>query len=155
MKSLISMRAEEGKEISKQLKIHLDNIQKYLSRLIELLPEEAKEYRRRLESRIIGMLGEKITIDEYRLIHEIAILAEKADVTEETARLKSHLRQLTQWLQLKKEKGIGKKLDFILQEINREINTIGSKSNHLDIARLVIELKNETEMIREQVQNIE
>lgn len=155
LKSLISMRAEEGKEISKQLKIHLDNIQKYLSRLIELLPEEAKEYRRRLESRIIGMLGEKITIDEYRLIHEIAILAEKADVTEETARLKSHLRQLTQWLQLKKEKGIGKKLDFILQEINREINTIGSKSNHLDIARLVIELKNETEMIREQVQNIE
>ena len=92
-------------------------------------------------------------VDESRLAMEVAIFADKSSIDEEIVRFKSHVKQLLKTLEL--EEPIGKKLDFIVQEMNREVNTIGSKANNLDITNSVIELKNEIEKIREQIQNIE
>ncbi|MCL2817506.1 MAG: DUF1732 domain-containing protein, partial [Clostridiales bacterium] len=101
---------------------------------------------------IEALLGE-VVIDEARLANEVAFLADKADVCEELARMQSHLGQFAQTLSL--EEPVGRKLDFLVQEMNREVNTIGSKANNLEITSLVIEAKSLVEKIREQIQNIE
>ena len=100
----------------------------------------------------INELLETIPVDEYRLAQEIAVLAEKTDITEEIVRCRSHLDQYLSFLHEKET--VGKRLTFLLQEINREINTIGAKNSDIDLTNLVIELKNDTEKLREQAQNI-
>jgi uncharacterized protein (TIGR00255 family) len=115
-------------------------------------PETVKAYRERLEAKIKELL-EDAKVDEQRLITETAIFADKVAVDEETVRLRSHIKQLSSLLE---ENGpVGKKLDFIVQEMNRETNTIGSKCQDVEIAHIVVDIKSEIEKIREQVQNIE
>ncbi|MBR6509886.1 MAG: DUF1732 domain-containing protein, partial [Clostridia bacterium] len=115
-------------------------------------PETVKAYRERLEEKIKELLGDA-KVDEQRLITETAIFADKVAVDEETVRLRSHLKQLNNLLSLNEP--VGKKLDFIVQEMNRETNTIGSKSQNIEIAHTVVDIKSEIEKIREQIQNIE
>ena len=119
--------------------------------------KESEEYLRDIASyvdeRIKEVLQDKSIVDESRLAMEVAVFADKSSIDEEIVRFKSHIKQLLKTLEL--EEPIGKRLDFIVQEMNREVNTIGSKANNLDITNSVIELKNEIEKIREQIQNIE
>ena len=115
-------------------------------------PQIVSEYRTRIEERMRDILG-SATYDETRLLTEVAIFADKVNVNEETVRLKSHIAQ---FLKMLEDGGcVGRKIDFLIQEMNREINTIGSKSNDLDIAKIVIDVKAEIEKLREQIQNVE
>jgi uncharacterized protein (TIGR00255 family) len=117
------------------------------------LQQVVVEYKQKLENRIKELLGQQ-SIDENRLAMEVAIFADRCSIDEELVRLGSHMIQLRDILSIKKQP-VGRKLDFLVQEINREINTIGSKSNDIVITRYVLDLKSETEKIREQIQNIE
>jgi len=129
---------------------------KYILSVVEEIeirsPQVVKEYREKIESRIKELLGE-IPVDESRILTEVAIYADKISITEELVRLKSHLSELNTILD--SDQPVGRKLDFLLQEMNREINTIGSKANDLEISKKVVEIKAELEKLREQVQNIE
>lgn len=111
------------------------------------------EYRDKLKDRIKDLLEGNIELDEDRLSNEVAFFADKSSIDEEIVRLKSHIKQFKSILD--EEDSIGRKLDFLIQELNREINTIGSKANDIVIAKYVVEVKAELEKIREQVQNIE
>lgn len=150
--ALVAMRAVEGHELQKELLARVDRIEKQL-RVIEAGSGGLVDaYRERLRKRMTELL-DKATIDETRLAQEVAYLAEKSDITEEIARLNSHLGQLRELLQGDHE--VGKKLDFLLQETNREANTILSKSAALAICDAAIEIKTEVEKLREQANNIE
>jgi uncharacterized protein (TIGR00255 family) len=116
------------------------------------VPQVIEEYRKRLQERIRELTGEAL-VDETRLLQEVAIMADKSDITEEIVRFRSHIEQLNDLLT--KEEGAGRKIDFLIQEIGREINTIGSKSSDSEISRSVIEIKSELSKLREQVQNVE
>lgn len=152
IEQLIAMRDTEGKKLANDIKIRGERIGKTLKKIEERSPEVVKEYRNRLQEKIRQILPD-IQIDENRLITEVAIFAERSSINEEIVRLESHLEQLMQILT--QEGPIGRKLDFLLQEMNREINTIGSKANDLAISKMVVEIKSELEKIREQIQNIE
>ena len=115
-------------------------------------PERVREYREKLLARMKEVLADT-SIDETRIVTEAAIYADKTAVDEETVRLRSHLQQLDGML--KEVKPVGRKLDFLVQEMNREVNTIGSKALDAEIARLVVEAKSEIEKLREQIQNVE
>ena len=118
----------------------------------ERSPQTVEEYSQRLEARLREIL-ESNTVDESRIVTEAAIFADKTAVAEETVRLRSHLSQLRDMI--KSDEPVGRKLDFLVQEFNREANTIGSKGNDVQMARIVVDLKSEIEKIREQIQNIE
>ena len=148
----IAMREVEGAALSANIREKGQNIEQLLS-VIELkAPDVTENYRKKLKKRMDeAMAG--IAVDEYRFLNEVAHFADKASIDEEITRLKSHLTQLPQILD---EGGaVGRKLDFLAQELAREANTIGSKANFADITKIVIDLKGEIEKIREQVQNIE
>lgn len=147
-----AMRIAEGEKLKSDLLSHLDFIEKSIDEIEKRAPEIVNDYRARLEERIRTVLEER-TFDESRLLTEVAIFSEKVDTNEETVRLKSHVAQFKKML----EDGgcVGRKIDFLIQEMNREINTVGSKSNDLATAKTVIDLKAETEKLREQIQNIE
>jgi len=151
--SLIQMREKEGHELRNSLLQKADYMEGIISQIENRSPEVVIEYKQKLESRIKDILNQQ-TIDENRLAMEVAIFADRCSIDEEIVRLGSHLRQLRDILSIKKQP-VGRKLDFLVQEINREINTIGSKSNDILITKNVLELKSETEKIREQIQNIE
>jgi uncharacterized protein (TIGR00255 family) len=121
-------------------------------KLLEYAPKVAENYRLRLKTRI-AELADQHQGDEGRLEQEVAIFAEKASIDEELVRLESHLRQFMEFIAA--EQPVGRKMDFLCQEINREVNTIGSKSNDISMTRIVVEMKSELEKLREQVQNIE
>ena len=147
-----AMRITEGNKLSADLKSHLAFIENATEEIEKRSPEIVKEYRERLEERMREILG-SATYDETRLLTEVAIFADKVNVNEETVRLRSHI---SQFLGMLDEGGtVGRKIDFLIQEMNREINTIGSKSNDLDSARIVIDVKAEIEKLREQIQNVE
>ena len=147
-----TMRIAEGEKLAGDLREHLGFILNATSEVEKRSPEIVKEYRARIEERMRDILG-SATYDETRLLTEVAIFADKVNVNEETVRLKSHVDQFTKMLD---EGGsVGRKIDFLIQEMNREINTIGSKSNDLDVARIVIDVKAEIEKLREQIQNVE
>lgn len=148
---LNNMRAVEGLELYKDLEINLKQIEAWVKRLQSLAPEVITQYREKLKTRIESYLLEPI--DEARLITEVAIFADKADINEELVRLHSHIRQFYQIMEEKNP--IGRKLDFLLQEMNREVNTIGSKANSADIGTIVVEMKSNLEKMKEQIQNIE
>ncbi len=118
----------------------------------ERSPETVKQYNDKLIERVHELLGD-VSLDEGRILQEVAIYADKVAVAEETVRLRSHIEQLNIFLE--SNEAVGRKMDFLVQEINREANTIGSKANDVEIARKVVDIKAEIEKIREQIQNIE
>lgn len=147
-----AMRAKEGESMAQDIGARLDHIEALTAQVEQRSPETVREYREKLEGRMREVL-QSTTIDEGRILTEAAIFADKVAVDEETVRLRSHLAQLREMLRA--EEPVGRKLDFLIQEVNRESNTIGSKCSDVAIARVVVELKAEVEKIREQVQNIE
>ena len=148
----IAMRETEGEKLYSDVKYRTAEILKMVEFVESKTPETVEAYRARLEARIKELLDSPV-YDENRVIVETAILADKVAVDEETVRLRSHIDQL---LKLLREGGaVGRKLDFIVQEMNREANTIGSKSQNLEIAQTVVDIKSQIEKIREQIQNIE
>ena len=147
-----AMRSAEGSKLSDDIVSRIDAIEELTSRIEARSPETVLEYREKLKVRMKEVL-QSTTIDETRILMEAAIYADKVAVDEETVRLRSHLSQLRGMME--SEVPVGRKMDFLIQEINRESNTIGSKCNDLEIAGVVVELKAIIEKMREQVQNIE
>ncbi len=148
--SLHKMRQEEGQHLQDDLAQRIDSIEKHAEQINLRQPEVIQEYKTRLQEKI-KLLGAEI--DDSRLAQETAILADRCDITEEITRLGSHLKQFRKLFDSKEPSG--RKLEFITQEINREINTMGSKSSDIQISSLVIEIKSSLEKIREQLANIE
>ena len=148
----ICMRQAEGEKLKNDVLTRADFIIEKVKFIEDRSPETVVEYNEKLKSRIKELLGDA-SVDEQRLLNEAAIFADKIAVAEETVRLRSHISQLRVFLQ--SDEAIGRKLDFLVQEINREANTIGSKAQDVDIAKAVIAIKAEVEKIREQIQNIE
>ena len=146
------MRRNEGKRLSRDLKSRIGKLEKTLDRIETLSAINVNQYRKRLKNKISELLQER-ELDEQRLAQEVAFMAERSDVTEECVRLRSHNQQFLSALEEKTS--VGKRLTFLLQEMNREANTVGSKASHASISEKVIFLKEEIEKLREQVQNIE
>ena len=146
------MREREGERLRRDMLGKLETIEGLVSVVEERSPQTVKEYRERLEARLRDILADR-SLDEQRVITEAAIFADRTAVDEETVRLRSHIAQFRTML----EEGspIGRKMDFLVQEFNRESNTIGSKCQDLDITRTVVDMKAEIEKIREQIQNLE
>lgn len=152
IKNISLAREVEGKRLADDIKGRLTKISYYVQKAEERSSSLLEEYREKLLNRAIELKANEI-MDENRLGQEIVLFADKSSICEEVTRLKSHIKSLENMLD--SVGPIGKKLDFLLQEMNRETNTIGSKANCLDITQLVVEMKNEIENIREQIQNIE
>ncbi len=148
----IAMRETEGERLKADVSSRLDKIIECVTFVEERSPETVKEYNEKLLARLQEMLADT-HIDEQRILTEAAIFADKIAVAEETVRLRSHIEQMHSFLGA--EESLGKKMDFLVQEMNREANTIGSKANDVAIARKVVDIKAEIEKIREQIQNIE
>jgi len=152
LNSLIQMRKVEGQKLLEDIQGRIKTIKGIIVELEKRAPEIVVIHKEKMRERINELLGE-IELDEAKLAQEVAYFSDKTNITEELVRLDSHLDQLATIFN--EDQSIGRKLDFLLQEINREINTIGSKSPDIDISNHVIELKSEFEKIREQIQNIE
>lgn len=148
----VAMREKEGEKMRLDISERAGLIEKQVSEVEQLSPATTIAYRERLTAKLKEVL-ENNNIEESRILTEAAVFSEKIAVDEETVRLRSHLQQLRSFLDAKEP--IGRKLDFLVQEVNREINTIGSKAQDLAITKIVVELKSEVEKIREQIQNIE
>nr|WP_297278690.1 YicC/YloC family endoribonuclease [uncultured Butyricicoccus sp.] len=146
------MRLREGEKMAADVRARSKTIVELLEQVEARAPQRTVEYREKLEKRINELLSDT-TIDAQRILTEAAVFADRTAIDEETVRLRSHLSQLDQMLV--ESKPIGRKLDFLVQEMNRESNTIGSKANDVTLSKLVVELKSEIEKIREQIQNIE
>lgn len=147
------MKVSEGKVLKKDILTKLDTIEENLNMIENRAPKIVLEYKSRLSQRIKELLDNNTLLDEDRLNNEVAFFADKSSIDEEIVRIKSHIIQFRSILD--EENTVGRKLDFLIQELNREINTIGSKANDETITKQVIELKAELEKIREQIQNIE
>ena len=150
--NFIAMREAEGEKLREDVLSRAETILGYVSKVEERSPETVREYNEKLLARIRELIGD-VNVDEQRLLTEAAVFADKIAVAEETVRLRSHFDQLNAMMAL--DEPIGSKLNFLLQEMNREANTIGSKASDIEIARTVIDIKAEIEKIREQIQNIE
>ncbi|MBQ8725060.1 MAG: YicC family protein [Oscillospiraceae bacterium] len=146
------MRAAEGERLLDDLLRRLETLEQMVSQIEVLAPETAKRYYDKLYTRLSELLGDR-EIDESRIVTEAAVFADKIAVDEETVRLHSHIAQFRSLLELNEP--VGRKLDFLVQEMNREVNTTGSKAQDITITRLVVDMKSEIEKIREQIQNIE
>ncbi len=152
MAALIDMRQKEGEVLGQDLKARLYLINEHLDEIDARAPQIVLEYQKRLVARIRELM-DGMVIDESRLSQEVAIMAEKSDITEEIVRFRSHIKQFFEML--KSPEAMGRKVDFLIQEMNREVNTIGSKSNDAEVSCHVIEIKSELAKLREQVQNLE
>lgn len=148
----VKMRDVEGERLGKNIIEKADYILEMVERIEEISPQTVENYRNRLYKKLSEVLEDK-NIDEQRILTEAAVFSEKIAVDEETVRLRSHIAQLRTILE--SDEAVGRKLDFIVQEINREVNTIGSKAQDLNVTKIVVEMKSEIEKIREQIQNIE
>jgi len=150
--ALREMRSKEGENLCRDLMSRIDSIEHSLNVITARAPQIVMEYQNRIAERIkeitVGM-----AVDEIRLNQEVAIMAEKSDITEEIVRLGSHIHQFRELVS--SDEAAGRKIDFLIQEMGREINTIGSKSNDLEISRNIVEIKSELAKLREQAQNIE
>ena len=150
----LRMRETEGARIEKDIREKIDLIRTYVDEIELISKEDNVGYRDKLEARLRQILGDnEIVIDESRILTECAIWADKIAIDEELVRLRSHFVAFTEMLE--SPEPAGRKLDFLMQELNRETNTIGSKANNARIARIVVSVKGELEKIREQIQNIE
>lgn len=146
------MREQEGKKLSDDVSARAETILSLVSQVEKRSPQCVQEYRSKLTRRMQEVLADT-AIDPQRILLEAALFADKTAVDEETVRLRSHIHQFG--LMLKEETAVGRKLDFLVQEMNREANTIGSKANDVELANIVVSIKAEIEKIREQIQNIE
>lgn len=152
LEKFVSMREVEGQKLVEDIERRIYLIQDKVNEVTKFSSTLVEEYMARLQTRVNELLAPG-TVDEARLMQEIVIFSDKSSIEEELTRLKSHISQFLELI--KQSSPIGKKIDFLIQEINREVNTIGSKANSLDITNKVIEIKTEVENIREQIQNIE
>ena len=152
VENLDTMRQREGALLFQDLTERRVTLGRLIVRIAERAPSVVSEYAEKLKERVRQLSGD-IQVDELRLAQEVAMMADRSDITEELVRFNSHLQQFDEILLV--DEPVGRKLDFLMQELNREINTIGSKANDADIASLVVQVKAELERIREQVQNIE
>lgn len=151
---MVEMRKTEGAKLVVDILERISQMKSRLEKIESQSPQIVEAYRQKMRDRLTDLLGDMgIQIDEARIAHEIAIFADKTNVTEEIVRLKSHFDQIADIID--QGGAAGRKLDFLVQEMNREVNTIGSKSPDFEISNDVIELKSELEKIREQIQNIE
>ena len=148
----LAMREKEGEKMKEDVCSRADHILEMVAFVEQRSPETVKEYNEKLKNRIRDLIGDA-NVDEQRLLTEAAIYADKVAVDEETVRLHSHIEQLKAMFE--EDEAIGRKMDFLVQEINREANTIGSKCSDLEITSRVLDIKGEVEKIREQIQNIE
>ena len=146
------MTTIEGEKLFEDMSGQLDAISSFVADIEKRAPLIVTEYKERIEGRMRELL-DGVSIDEGRLLNEVAIFADRVNINEEIIRLKSHISQVLELIS--GSEPVGRKLDFIIQEMNREINTIGSKSNDLEVAKIVIEVKSGIEKLREQVQNVE
>ncbi|OFI07662.1 hypothetical protein CLOACE_00100 [Clostridium acetireducens DSM 10703] len=153
LNSLLEMRIKEGEKLKVNINEKCDFIRKLVCKMEEHSPLVVKNYKEKLKSRIEELLQGSCVVDESRLAMEVAIFSDKACIDEEIVRLNSHIDQMKDTINMNEP--VGRKLDFIIQEMNRETNTIASKANDLKIENLVLEIKNQVEKIREQIQNIE
>ena len=150
--SLMEMKLKEGKEIEKDFNERITLLEQYLNAIHERAPVLIQEYRKRLNENVRNMLQD-LEVDEERIAKETALFADRSDITEEIVRAKSHFKQFRTYLT--HDDAVGRRLDFLVQEINREINTLSVKSSDGEISRIVVEMKSELEKIREQAQNVE
>lgn len=151
-KNLDNMRQAEGERLKEVLIALVNNIEALVDEIILLAPSVVEDYRKKLKDRIKEALAD-VDIDESKLANEVAFFVDKSNIDEETARLKSHITQIRKIFELSEP--TGKKLDFLVQEFNREANTVCSKSNNLALTNKALALKNEIEKVREQIQNVE
>jgi uncharacterized protein (TIGR00255 family) len=149
---LQASKEEEGKRLQEDISSRLEIVSKLIEKIAQQAPQVLEEYHQKLQERVNRFTG-GLSEDENRLAMEVALLAERSDITEELTRLNAHCRNFQDCL--KRSEPVGRELDFILQEILREINTVGAKSANTEISQLVIRIKTEVEKIREQIQNIE
>lgn len=152
LESFILMREKEGERLKADIACKLSDIGGMVEKIEILEPQSVELYRERLYNKLKEVL-ENSDIDEQRIITECAVFSDKVAVDEETVRLKSHINQVLSLIN--SDEPSGKKIDFIIQEMNREVNTIGSKSQNIEITKIVVDLKSEIEKIREQIQNVE
>jgi len=152
LRGMDDMKRSEGEVIAKDIRGRLKKITQEVDVIRQQFPSRLRAYQERLRERLLGVLS-GLEVDPSRFQQEIAILAERTDITEEMVRAGSHLGQLADLME--KGESVGRKLDFLLQEINREINTTSSKANDAEISQRTVEIKSELEKVREQVQNIE
>ena len=152
LESFVAMREAEGQNIQRDLLARIDTLENFVEELEKLAPEIVAAYRQRLENLLREYLA-KEDIEESRIIQEVALFTDKVNYTEETVRLRSHFNQFRQIITAGEP--VGRKLDFLIQEMNREINTVASKANSAGAAQFVVDVKSEIEKIREQIQNIE
>ena len=148
---LIEMRRREGAEMKKDLAFRTDRIEEMTNAVEARYPDTVEEYTRRLRASIEELIGKNV--DETRLLTEVAVMADRSAIAEETVRLHAHIAQLRECLE--KTEPVGRRIDFLVQELNREVNTISSKSQDVPITQLVVSMKAEIEKLREQLQNIE
>ena len=151
LEQLLAMRRREGASMAEDLGRKVDTIEEMTRKIEARYPETVEEYTRRLRASIEELIGQNV--DETRLLTEVAVMADRSAIAEETVRLHSHIQQLRETFQ--REEPIGRRLDFLVQELNREVNTISSKSQDVPITRLAVECKAEIEKLREQLQNVE
>lgn len=149
---LLLMRQTEGGALEADLRNRLNKVKSWSEEIATLAPEAVREYRKRLTERLAEWACD-VQVDEQRIAQEVALFAERADISEEATRLGSHCAQFAELLGA--DESVGRKLDFLLQEMNREANTIAAKANYLPVQRLAVEIKTELEKMREQVQNVE
>lgn len=151
LEGMAAMRAREGAEMKKDLALRADRIEEMTGQIELRYPQTVEEYRARLKSSIEEMIGQ--SVDETRLLTEVAVMADRSAIAEETVRLRAHIAQLRELME--KAEPVGRRIDFLVQELNREVNTISSKSQDVPITRLAVDMKAEIEKLREQIQNIE
>ena len=151
---MVAMRDKEGANIRRDLLTRTDKMAAMIDSIEAKKEDVVARYKERLEKKILALFDAARQVpDQDRLLQEVATYADKVDFTEEVVRFRSHVVQLKGFLE--QDGDVGRKLDFLIQELNREVNTIGSKANDTDVTEYVLQLKNEIEKIREQVQNIE
>ena len=150
--SLMEMKLKEGHEIEKDFNQRISLLEGYLDKIHERAPGLVQEYRTRLIENVKKMIQD-LEVDEERISRETALFADRSDITEEIVRAKSHFKQFRTYLT--DDDAVGRRLDFLIQEINREVNTLSVKSCDAEISRIVVEMKSELEKIREQTQNVE
>lgn len=152
---MVRMREREGERLEADLRERLDGIERGLDRVEELAPRRLERERERLREAASDLVDDLDGADEDRLAREIALLADKWDVGEEVVRARSHVESFRELLSAPPDEAVGKRLKFLVQELHREINTTGAKANDAEISRQVVEMKNEVERLREQIENVE
>ena len=150
---LVGMREREGARLEVDLRERVAGVRRAIEAAAELAPERLERERRRLQAAVAALAGKEL--DEDRLLREIALIADRWDVGEEIVRARSHLEAFEEFLAAPSAEAVGKRLGFLVQELQREVNTLGAKANDARISRLVVEAKNEIERLREQVENVE